>query len=198
MRSVHCHFGTVARDFVRVREVVGIRGSLVTTFYGIDVSKVFEEYPADYYDRLRDACELYFVMSEDMKRRVVAKGFPSEQVRAHPVSIDVASYPYRVRELLEDEPLRLRSSAASWRRRAPTTCCGRSVRRAAHPPGRCAARSSGAVSSMRSCARFTRSLGLGETASFEGYLAVEEMIRLFENQHVLVQPSKTAANGDME
>ena len=191
-------FGTVARDFVRVREVVGISGSLVTTFYGIDVSKVFEEYPADYYDRLRDACELYFVMSEDMKRRVVAKGFPSEQVRVHPVSIDVASYPYRVRELLEDEPLRLafvgrfvEKKGADDLLRALGAASSASTR-----PLRCSIVGGGELDAE--LRELHASLGLGETASFEGYLAVEEMIRLFENQHVLVQPSKTAANGDME
>ena len=104
---VHCHFGTVAHDFVWVREVAGITGGLITTFYGVDVSKIFQDYPDDYYDELRAACSLYFVMSEDMKRRVVAHGFEADQVRVHPVSIDVESYPYRVRELGPDEPLRL-------------------------------------------------------------------------------------------
>jgi colanic acid/amylovoran biosynthesis glycosyltransferase len=195
---VHCHFGTVARDFVRVREVVGISGSLVTTFYGIDVSKVFEEYPDDYYDRLRKACSLYFVMSEDMKRRVVAHGFPAEQVRVHPVSIDVASYPYRVRELREGEPLRLAFVGRFVEKKGADDLLRalEVASRASPRPIRCSIVGGGELDAeLRD---LHSSLGLGETATFEGFLAVEQMIDLFDEQHALVQPSKTAANGDME
>jgi colanic acid/amylovoran biosynthesis glycosyltransferase len=195
---VHCHFGTVARDFVRVREVVGIRGSLVTTFYGIDVSKVFAEYPDGYYDRLRGACSLYFVMSEDMKRRVVAHGFPADQVRVHPVSIDVASYPYRVRELHGDEPLRLAFVGRFVEKKGADDLLRAlaAAREASPRPLRCSIVGGGELDAE--LRELHASLALGETATFEGFLAVEQMIELFGEQHVLVQPSKTAANGDME
>jgi colanic acid/amylovoran biosynthesis glycosyltransferase len=195
---VHCHFGTVARDFVNVREVAGITGSLVTTFYGIDVSKIFQDYPDGYYDRLREACSLYFVMSEDMKRRVVAHGFPADQVRAHPVSIDVESYPFRVRELQGDEPLRLAFVGRFVEKKgADDLLRALAAARTESPrPLRCTIVGGGELD--QELRALHASLGLEDIASFAGYLAVEDMIRLFGEQHALVQPSKTAANGDME
>ena len=84
---------------------------IVTSFYGYDVSRVFREQKPDYYDPLKLACSLYFVMSHDMRRRLIAHGFPADQVRVHPVSIDVDDYPYRVHALEDDSPLRLISAA---------------------------------------------------------------------------------------
>ncbi len=90
---IHCHFGTVARDFVKVREVAMLDAPLVTSFYGVDVSRVFRDQPRNYYDDLKKVCSLYFVMSADMKTRVVEHGFPAEQVRVQPVSVRVEDYP---------------------------------------------------------------------------------------------------------
>lgn len=195
---VHCHFGTVAREFVFVREVAGITGELVTTFYGIDVSKIFVDRPADFYDPLKEACSLYFVMSEDMKRRVVAHGFPADQVRVHPVSVEVDEYPFRERALAGDEELRLVSVGRFVEKkgfddllRALAVVKERSTRRVT-----CSIVGGGPLD--EELRALHASLGLDGVARFEGYLPVEKLIDHFADKHVLVQPSKTAANGDME
>jgi colanic acid/amylovoran biosynthesis glycosyltransferase len=195
---VHCHFATVAREFVWIREVAGITGELVTTFYGVDASKIFVDRPADYYDRLKAACSLYFVMSEDMKRRVVAHGFPEEQVRVHPVSIEVEEYPFHVRELTEGDELRLVSVGRFVEKKGFDDLLRALsiVRTEADRPVTCSLVGGGPLDAeLRTLAE---SLGLGETLRFEGYLPVEQLIEHFADKHVLVQPSKTAANGDME
>jgi colanic acid/amylovoran biosynthesis glycosyltransferase len=195
---VHCHFGTVAHDFVPVHEVARLSGPLVTTFYGIDVSKVFIDRPRDWYDRLKRACSLYFVMSEDMKRRVVAHGFPADQVRVHPVSIQVDRYPFHERALADNEPLRLMAvgrfvekkgfddllrALAVVKERAPRTVTCAIV---------------GGGEREDELRALHASLGLGDTATFLGYLPLERVLDDFADVHALVQPSKTAANGDME
>lgn len=53
---VHCHFGTVARSFVPVCEVLGMSAKIVTSFYGHDVSLTLREQAPDYYDPLKRAC----------------------------------------------------------------------------------------------------------------------------------------------
>jgi colanic acid/amylovoran/stewartan biosynthesis glycosyltransferase WcaL/AmsK/CpsK len=195
---VHCHFGTVAHDFVPVHEVARLSGPLVTTFYGIDVSKVFIDRPRDWYDRLKRVCSLYFVMSEDMKRRVVAHGFPADQVRVHPVSIQVERYPFHERALADNEPLRLMAvgrfvekkgfddllrALAVVKQRAPRTVTCAIV---------------GGGEREDELRALHASLELGDTATFLGYLPLERVVDDFADVHALVQPSKTAANGDME
>ena len=196
---VHCHFGTVAREFVSVREVAGITGELVTTFYGIDVSKIFVDRPADFYDPLKEACSLYFVMSEDMKRRVVAHGFPTDEVRVHPVSVEVDEYPFRERRLSGDEELRLVSVGRFVEKKGfDDLLRALAVGQGASPgaASRCSIVGGGPLDDELRALH--ASLGLDGVARFEGYLPVEQLIDHLADKHVLVQPSKTAANGDME
>jgi colanic acid/amylovoran/stewartan biosynthesis glycosyltransferase WcaL/AmsK/CpsK len=195
---VHCHFGTVANDFVWVREVAGITGELITTFYGIDVSKVFVERPPEFYDRLKEACSLYFVMSADMKRRVVAYGFPEDQVRVHPVSVEVDEYPFRVREVGDGEELRLVSVGRFVEKKGFDDLLRALavVKERAPRPVTCSIVGGGELEpELRA---LHGELELDGVARFEGYLPVEKLISHLDDKHVLVQPSKTAANGDME
>jgi colanic acid/amylovoran biosynthesis glycosyltransferase len=195
---VHCHFGYVADDFVWVREVAGITGDLITTFYGVDVSKIFVDRPPDYYDRLKAACSLYFVMSEDMKRRVVAYGFPEDQVRVHPVSVEVDEYPFHVRELGGGEELRLVSVGRFVEKKGFDDLLRALaiVKERAARPVTCSIVGGGPLEpELRA---LYEELDLDGVARFEGYLPVEKLISHFDDKHVLVQPSKTAANGDME
>ena len=108
---IHCHFGEIANRFLTIKEALHLDFPLITTFYGYDVSRVFKESPANPYDRLVQECSLFFVMSNDMKRRVLARGFPEDKVKVLPVSIDVDSYPFFERRCPADAPVELVSVA---------------------------------------------------------------------------------------
>lgn len=195
---VHCHFGTVARDFVRVREVLQLDAPFVTTFYGVDVSRVFSTEPAGFYDELKAVCDAYFVMSEDMKRRVIAYGFPRERVRVQPVGIDVHKYPYHERSLEDEEELRVLAVGRLVEKKgfADLLRALSIVKVRAGRPIRCTVVGEGPLESdLRSLAE---SLDLSDTVRFTGFIPIEQVIELIDEAHVLVAPSKTAADGDME
>jgi colanic acid/amylovoran biosynthesis glycosyltransferase len=195
---VHCHFGTVARSFVLVCEVLGTSAKIITSFYGYDVSQIARQTRPDYYDPLKRACARYFVMSHDMKRRVVAQGFPAEQVQVHPVSIEVDDYPFRVRKLADDEPLQLVSVGRFVEKKGIDDLLRAMaiVKQRAEHPVSCSIVGGGPLDQeLRGLAA---SLKLDDAVEFKGFLTAEDMLALFEDAHVLVQPSKTAANGDME
>jgi colanic acid/amylovoran biosynthesis glycosyltransferase len=195
---VHCHFGTVAHDFVPVREAAGIEAPLVTTFYGVDVSKIFQEQSPAYYDALKRACSLYLVMSEDMKERVVAHGFPRESVEVLPVSIEVDRYSFRARELRDGEELRLLAVGRFVEKKGFDDLLRALaiVREQSTHPTSCIVVGGGPLED--DLRRLTAELGVEDMVDFRGFMTVEDVIRLFDEMHVLVQPSKTAANGDME
>ena len=95
----HCHFGRMANRYLIIREILQSNEKLITSFYGFDVSMLFKQKPADYYDKLKKICSLYFVMSSNMKDRVAAHGFSEKKIKVLPVSINVSEYPYQERNL---------------------------------------------------------------------------------------------------
>jgi colanic acid/amylovoran biosynthesis glycosyltransferase len=195
---VHCHFGTVARNFVRVREVLQLDAPFVTTFYGVDVSRVFSEEPAGFYDELKTACDAFLVMSEDMRRRVIAYGFPPERVRVQPVGVAVREYPYHERSLRDGDELHVLAVGRFVEKKGfeDLLRAVAIVKERAGRPLRCTLVGGGPLDSeLRDLAA---SLGLSDTVRFTGLIPVEQVIELIDEAHVLVAPSKTAADGDME
>jgi colanic acid/amylovoran biosynthesis glycosyltransferase len=137
-------------------------------------------------------------MSEDMKRRVVEQGFPEEQVVVHPVSIDVSAYAFSTRKLGADEELRLLAVGRFVEKKGFDDLLRALaiVKERAPRAVRCTIVGGGPLEpELRQLAD---SLGLQDVVRFPGLMAIEEIIDLFAETHVLVQPSKTAADGDME
>jgi colanic acid/amylovoran biosynthesis glycosyltransferase len=196
---VHCHFGTVARNFVHVRETAGLGATpLVTTFYGVDVSRVLASDGSHYYDELKDVCSLYFVMSEDMRRRVVEGGFPADRVCVHPVGVDLEAHPFHLRTIEDGQELSVLAVGRLIEKkgfddllRAIGLLRQQVARRLS-----CVIVGAGPLDSeLRLLAQ---SLEIEDLVRFEGAQPVERVVELMHDAHVLVAPSKTAADGDME
>ena len=44
----------------------------------------------------------------------------------------------------------------------------------------------------------TESLKLWDVVEFKGYMKIEDIIKMFSDTHLFMQPSKTASDGDKE
>jgi len=195
---IHCHFGEIANRFLLIQEALQIKTPLITTFYGYDVSKVFKECSRNVYDDLMRKCSLFFVMSADMKRRVVARGFPDEQVKVLPVSIDVESYPFSERILHPETPIEFVSVGRFVEKKGLDDVIRAIaiVKQRTTKPFRCSIIGSGPLE--QNLRELASSLTVTDKIDFKGYMKVEDIIQLFPAMHIMVQPSKTASDGDME
>ena len=195
---VHCHFGTSAVSFLDIKDILKIDIPLVTTLYGFDVSSVFQKSPAQFYDKLKCESSLFLVMSDNMKQRVVAHGFPEHKVKVHPASIDVSSYPFCERKQRVGEPIEIVSVGRLVEKKGFDDLLRALaiVRSRTDRTFRCSVIGGGPLEQeMRD---LTASLGLKDIVEFKGYLTIERIVDLLLKKQIMVQPSKTAANGDME
>lgn len=194
---IHCHFGTVAESFLPLREILAWKTPLVTSLYGYDVSRVFDEQPQSYYDRLKHEGALFFVMSEDMRRRVVSYGFPEEKVKVHPVSIDVATYPYKEREILGAAIELVAVGRFTEKKGFDDLIKALAIVKAqTEIPFNCTLVGGGELE--KELRNLVASLNLKQMVDFTGYLPIEKVVELLLEKHLLISPSKTASNGDME
>lgn len=195
---VHCHFGTCAVSFLDIRDILESDVPFITTFYGYDVSSVFEKSPADFYDRLKREGSLFLVMSNNMKRRVVAQGFPEHKVKVHPASIDVRSYPFCERRHRSGEPVEIVSVGRFVEKKGFDDLLRALaiVKRRTDKTFHCSVIGGGPLE--EELRRLTSSLGLRDVVDFKGYLKIEDIVELLLKKHIMVQPSKTARDGDME
>jgi len=195
---VHCHFGPAAVSFLELRDVLGWHVPLVTSLYGYDVSTVPRTQRSDYYQRLQSEGALFFVMSENMKRRAVALGFPEEKVVVHPVSIDVEAYPFCARTRKDGEPVQIVAVGRLTEKKGFDDLIRALavVRSQTGEDFRCSIIGGGPLEpELR---RLVIQLRLSEIVSFEGWMSVQCVVNTMLRKHFMVAPSKTAADGDME
>ncbi|OGZ34751.1 MAG: hypothetical protein A2174_02270 [Candidatus Portnoybacteria bacterium RBG_13_41_18] len=195
---VHCHFGPAANKFLIIKEILGLKTKIVTSFYGFDVSKVFQDEPVDYYYRLKKECLLFFVMSENMKERVVARGFNSQKVIVHPVGIDVEKYNFSERRLAYDESVNIVTVGRFVEKKGFDDLLKalKIVKEKTAKKFMCHIIGGGPLE--KDLQKLTDELKLRDVVEYKGYMKIEDVINYFSKMHFFVQPSKTARDGDME
>ncbi len=194
----HCHFGTVANNYLSIKKILGLRQKIVTTFYGYDASRIFNENRSDYYAELKEESTLFFAMSHNMKERLVAQGFEKNKIKVLPVSIDLQSYPYKERTPHDGEPVNIISVGRFVEKKGFDDLLRALaiVKEKSKKAFKCYIIGDGVMKDELFA--LTDQLKLKDIVEYKGFMNMEAIITFFMGMHVFVQPSKTARNGDME
>jgi colanic acid/amylovoran biosynthesis glycosyltransferase len=106
---VHAHFGPTGLLALELRRLGLLRGALVTTFHGVDVTR----YPAargpGVYRPLFARGELFTANSGFTEGRALTLGAPRGRLFRLPVGVDLSRIPFRPRTPRPGEPVRLLS-----------------------------------------------------------------------------------------
>jgi len=191
---VHCHFGTIATDYLTIKDIVGIPAKIVTTFYGYDVSMIYKKQPATVYDRLIHESSYFLAMSNNMKDRMISHGFPANRVHVLPVSIDVDSYPFAKR--VPSRPFQILSVGRFVEKKGFDDLFRALAIVKEKKDVKCTIVGGGPLE--QDLKKLVCDLNLRDSIDFKGYMKIEEIIQMMPNIQLFVQPSKTAKNGDME
>jgi len=195
---VHCHFGKIANKYLIIREILGSKVKFMTSFYGFDVSMVFKEKPADYYDMLKKECPKYIVMSNNMKQRVVNYGFDGDKIEVVPISIDVSKYPYKERCWRAGETTQMISVGRFVEKKGFDDLLRAMaiVKQKATKPFKLFIVGGGDLEARLK--QMTEELKIKDIVEYLGYMKIEDLIKYFSKMHLYIQSSKTASDGDME
>jgi colanic acid/amylovoran biosynthesis glycosyltransferase len=188
---VHAHFGPQGYAAAEPCARAGI--PLVTTFYGYDLGIAREPAWARRYSALWRKGALFLAEGPFMAQRLVELGAPRDRVRLQPLPVPVRSLPFRSREWRPGERLELLQVARLVEKKgvdltirllpklpqAVLTLVGDGPLR---PP----------------LLDLSRRLGVESRVTFLGSRRHAETVQLLLAAHLLVQPSRTASDGDTE
>jgi colanic acid/amylovoran biosynthesis glycosyltransferase len=71
---LHCHFGPNGLRGLALRDIGALRGKLVTSFYGYDLSEFLKQHTGNPYAALLANSELSIAISEFMRRQLISLG----------------------------------------------------------------------------------------------------------------------------
>lgn len=76
---IHAHFGPNGLRATRMRELGALKGKIVTTFYGFDVSRHMAVHGHSVYAPLFARGEFFIGISDLMRRQLIDRGCPPDQ-----------------------------------------------------------------------------------------------------------------------
>ncbi len=194
---VLCHHGHMGARIARLREAGVVRGCVVTAFHGSDVSAYVRRAGSHAYAHLFATGDLFLPVSDHCRRRLIALGCPAERIAVHGMGVDCRRFGFARRERRAGEPLRL-------------VTVGRLVER------------KGMANAIRAVAELVRSgvdveytivgdgplsavlihlareLGVAERVRIIGSVSHGAVAAILARSHIMVAPSMTASDGDME
>lgn len=193
---LHAHFGWEGCRALRLRERTGL--PLATSFYGLDASReVRRPHWRRRYRALFRSGERFFVEGSHMAARLVEAGAPRESVRVVPLGIDLERIPFRPRGLAPGEaPRILFSGSLREKKGAPDAVAAFARVRTSHPDARLVILGDG--DRRREVEEAIAGGGCAEAVDLRGYVGYGEYIEELGRAHLLIAPSRTAADGDTE
>lgn len=192
-----CHFGKIGREIQMLREVGALDGRLVTVFHGYDMSRFLTEHGDNVYDELLERGDLFLPISDFWRNRLVDMGVDPDKTVVHRMGIDCGRFNFTARTPPESGPVRLVSVARLVEKKGVEYAI-RAVARLIHDGVDLRYAIIGDGPSRPALERLIANLDVAERVSLEGWRDQAEVVTELNHAHVLIAPSVTAANGDME
>lgn len=108
---IHCHFGPVGLQLVKLRQIGVIQGKILTTFHGYDITRYLKEEGEQVYNWLFNFGELLLPISELWKKRLIEIGCTDKKLVVHRMGIDCQKFAFAKRELRPNGQVNLVSVA---------------------------------------------------------------------------------------
>lgn len=195
---IYCHFGHVAERARRLRRAGFFTGPLVAVFHAYDLSVYLRERGRDAYRELFREAERLLPITEYWRDELLRLGADARKVEVRRMGVDLGGYPFRARALEPETPLELVSVGRLVEKKGfgvAIEALSR-IRTALARPFVYHVIGDGPLRSELE--ELVRRYDLERAVVFHGEKARDDVARLVEGMHVLLAPSVTAKNGDME
>jgi colanic acid/amylovoran biosynthesis glycosyltransferase len=194
---VHCHFGPNGILCALLKNVGLIRGRLLTTFYGYDVTRYPRLHGPGVYRLLFQEADAVLVLSHLMKRQLMDLGCPEDKITVHRLGVDLSRFSHSSRGKCEDGSVRLFTPCRLVEKKGLEYGI-RAVARLARTYPALRYRIAGDGPLRSELEALIQELQAGEAIEILGWRAQDEVIELLNDADILLAPSVTAADGDEE
>jgi colanic acid/amylovoran biosynthesis glycosyltransferase len=193
---LHVHFGHAAVNMLALKRKLGT--PMITSFLGIDASKYLRlpEWRKKY-RRLFAEGDLFLALGPRMREALAGAGCPADKIKVHNLGIIVEEFPFRERRLEENEQVMILMGASFREKKGiPYALAAAAILKARAIAFQLVIAGDGPLRSQ--IEQQITTLGLWENVKLLGYVAPAAFRRLMEQAHLLILPSLTASDGDME
>jgi len=194
---MHCHFGNEGVRGVFTKEVLKLTAKVVTTFYGYDVNAYPLTYGKNVYLPLFKRGDHYIAISNFIGKEAISLGCPEAKLVKIPLGIDPAEYHFRPRSLQESELIKIVTVARLVEKKGIEYSIEAVAEVAQEYPHiqYCIAGDGPLRASLE---QLIKTLNVEDKVQLLGWKTKDEVQQLYDESHIFILASVTAANGDKE
>lgn len=104
---IHCHFGPVGAMAALLKETGVIRGKLVTTIHGYDITSYVKEGGRDIYNHLFRVGDIFMPISKRWQKELLSLGCPEEKIMVHHMGVDLDKFTFLPRGTRDDQDINI-------------------------------------------------------------------------------------------
>jgi colanic acid/amylovoran biosynthesis glycosyltransferase len=194
---VHCHFGPNGNLGAFLWRNGVIKGKLITTFHGHDMSGLLQEKGNHIYNLLFDEGDLFLPISERWKAKLIDLGCDRRKVIVHRMGIDTGRFQFTARHPEDSGRISLLTVARFVEKKGIEY----SVRAVARLIGKYPMieyNIAGDGPLRENMEELVDGLSCTDNINFLGWQQQDEIAELMQNSHLLIAPSVTSQEGDQE
>jgi colanic acid/amylovoran biosynthesis glycosyltransferase len=193
---LHAHFGIKGVELLPVKRKCGL--PLITTFYGVDMSKLPRERKwREVYKKLFAEGDLFLVEGGHMRRKVIELGCPSEKVKVQHIAIDLEQYEFTSRTFPKNGTIKI-LMCARFKEKKGIEYAIRAMDLVRAECKNIELRIIGDGELKPQIEQLIGELDLDEYITLLGYQPHFRFIEELNSAHIFLAPSVTAADGDSE
>lgn len=194
---IQCHFGDNGIKGTNLRNLRAIKGKIVTTFHGSDLSKTIREFGDRYYDDLFDRGDFFLPISEYWQSQLIKLGCKPQETAVHHMGVDPKQFKFRLRQPSFKHRIRLVSVARLVEKKGIEYAI-RAVARVSqkYPQIEYCVVGDGELRPILE--HLIKELGVEQQIELLGWKKKSEIIEILDRSDILIAPSVTAQNGDRE
>ena len=191
---IQCHFGALGLKAVLLRAAGALNGKIVTAFHGEDITNYPLQFSGNIYAPLFESGDLFLPISDRWNEALAALGCPRDRIRVHRMGVDCRRFGAATPRAHTRRPLRIVTVARLVEKKG----VGDAIRAIARMGEPCEYLIVGDGPLRQSLERLADDQGVSRTVRFAGARPAEDVIASLRWADVLLAPSVTASDGDIE
>ena len=194
---IHCHFGPNGTLGALLKDVGAIKGKVITTFHGFDLSNYIRNKKDNVYAHLFEVGDIFLPISDRWKNELIGLGCKGQKIAVHRMGVDTSRFSFSPRQPESNGKVRLLTVARLVEKKGVIYGI-QAVAKALNKYPQIEYKIVGDGPLQPELKRLINQLNINDKVMLLGWKNQEEIVELMKKAHILLAPSVVDKDGGQE
>lgn len=194
---IHCQFGMLGLQGILLRDMGVVRGNIITSLRGFDISWYVQEYGDDVYRELFKKGNFFLANCEFFRQKAIKIGCSPEKIIVHHSGIDCDRFLFQVRQMPVDNIIKIVTIGRLIEKKGIEYAI-RAVAQVVENYPKIEYSIIGDGWLKQELQQLIISLHLENKIKLLGWKTQPEIVKILEQSHIFIAPSVTAKDGNQD